>query len=702
MRAVMKKQSVFLRSALLFSFLYLVYLTSLSFYDADKQYRVDLENWINASTTFSKAGDDLLNQGEVFDLDERLAMALSSHQIHFYLIRQDGRDLMYGNEAGPDDRLPLVNQPGTYSNENYRYVVTQAGSYQLTIGHKTSFKAYLGFFWQRLGRDKVIDFFLEIIGFVVILLISFRDLRQILKSMSVRGAKRGDLSLGNSSETLALVRGLHGFENQAKTLQAEKEQFRSQVLPALRRELESGKKPPYEFACTLVRTDVNNFTQVFMSDKRTRFMTSINDFFVGVTHLVSRYNGSVYEFVGDEVLFYFKDDEHESSSATAIAALRDIHKLAMKLSETTEENGYAFRIKSSVAHGLLRFGPLVDAYALAGPPLIESVRMLSHVHEKSENTVLFDESMSDVVTDLCRSHRHQVVMLKGLTGARTLATLEAYTPLSLHLRQDGSKNLKFATYYRDDEDICEILKFVNESYGNVASAELNALVSMFRKYTVAKASLEIRRAYVDCLATLSRAHDNNEKDVYLYASLVSAANHILTAKEWSGEVRNAMYGCLSHPNRRVVANALDIFATFEPEAGEKIFADLAKSGDNRIEANSLIKEAKRGWKKKTAQWLKTMLNAPTPYSKASALYALGEIAKHFKETDEVAFSSDSDLQSLLEMIPKLTEHANAMVRRQALSALGKAGLAEEVAKPIAPMGEMVAPASNVTPIRRVG
>ncbi len=695
-----KKISVFVRSGLIFCFLYLTYIMTLTIYDADKQYRVDLEDWINAASTFSKAGDDLLKEGEVFELDERLAMALSSHQIHFYLIRQDGRDLMYGNEAGPEDRLPLVNQTGTYSNENYRYVVTSVGSYQLVIGHKTSFKAYLGFFWERLGRDKVIDFFVEIFGFVAILLFSFRDLRQILKRMSVRGAKRGDIALAQSSETLTLVRGLSGFESQAKSLQAEKEQYRSQVLPALRRELESGKKPPYEFACTLVRTDVNNFTQVFMSEKRTQFMSSINDFFVGVTHLVSRYNGSVYEFVGDEVLFYFKDDEHESSSSTAIAALRDIHKLAMKISETTEEHGYSFRVKSSVAHGLLRFGPLVDAYALAGPPLIESVRMLSHVHEKSENTVLFNESMSDVVTDLCRSRRQQVVMLKGLTGARALATLEAYTPLSLHLRQE-TKNLKFATYYRDDEDICEILKFVSQSYGRIASAELNVLVSMFRKYTVAKASPEIRRAYVDCLQTLSHAHDNNEKDVFLYASLVSAANHILTENEWPGEVRNAMYGCLSHPNRRVVANALDIFATFEAEAGEKIFADLAKSGDNRIEANSLIKEAKRDWKKKTAQWLKTMLKAPTPYSKASGLYALGEIAKHFKETDEVAFSADSNLQELLEMIPKLTEHANAMVRRQALSALAKSGMADEVATAVASAAS-VEVKSNVTPLRKIG
>jgi class 3 adenylate cyclase len=695
----MRKHSAFLRSALAFTALYTVYFACFLAYDCNEAFKKQWVEWVTSTDTYSSVGQILLSQGSVSDLDVKLARAMSANEIHFYSIRRDGRDLIYANSAGADDQVQIANQPGTFETDRYRYTVVQSGDYQLAVGHKKAFSDYVMFHLTNHVPIMLFDIFMTVISAFSISLICFRDLRQILKRIATRGATRGDLSLAKSSETLTLVRGLSGFESQAETLKSEKDTFRSQVLPALRRELESGKKPPYEFACTLVRTDINNFTQTFMSEKRSDFMASINEFFVGVTHLVSRYNGSVYEFVGDEVLFYFKDEDHESSSATAIAALRDIHKLSLKLSEKTEEHGYSFKIKSSIAHGLLRFGPLVDAHALAGPPLIETVRMLAHVHEKSENTVLFDESMSDVVTDLCRSRRHQVVMLKGLSGARALVTLEAFTPLSLHLRQQDKKSLKLATYYRDDEDVCEILKFVTEQYGKVASTELNHLVSLFRQYTVAKTSPEVRRAYIDCLMTLSHAHDNNEKDVFLYASLVSAANHILTTTEWNGEVRNAMYGCLSHPNRRVVANALDIFATFEPEAGEKIFADLAKSGDNRIEANSLIKEAKRSWKKKTAQWLKTMLKAPTPYSKASALYALGEIAKHFKETDPVAFSSDADLQELLEMIPKLTDHANAMVRRQALSALGKAGLAAAAEASVKADASAVAQ-SNVVPLRK--
>jgi class 3 adenylate cyclase len=670
----MKKRSAFLTSSLSFIVLYSVYLAAFVLWDADRSYTRDWPLWVSNTASYSRVGEILLKNGEVYALDEQLATALGNGEIHFYAIRRDGKDVVYANAAGPTDQLELVDFPGTYDAERYRYTVVQAGEYQLAVGHKKAFSDYLTIFLKNRLWITLLDIASVLIGTVVISLICFRDLRQVLKRIATRGAKRGDIAIAKSSETLTLVRGLSGFESQAEELAKQKEIFRTQVLGALRKELESGKKPPYEFDCTLVRSDINNFTQIFTGAHRAEFMEVINEFFVGVTHLVSRYGGSIYEFVGDEVLFYFKDQDHENSSATAIAALRDINKLALKMSERTEqEGGYAFRIKSSLSHGTLRFGPLVDAFALAGPPLIESVRMLSHVHEKSENTVLFDESLTDSVADLCRSKRQQVVMLKGLQGARTLVSLEAFTPLSLHLRQGDEKGLKLTKYYRDDQDICEILDFVTRMQGKLDAKELNKLVSMFRAYTVAKSSAAIKRSFIECLNQTLQIAEANEQQTFLLASIVSAANHILTKKEWSGDVRASMYGCLTHPNRRVVANALDAFSNFEPEAAEKIFNQLAKEGDNRIVANLLVKEAKRDWNKKVAKKLKAMLAGQSPYLKASGLYALGEAAKYLRSTDEIAFSADNEMQALLESAEKLSSHANTMVVRQAQSALGKAG-----------------------------
>ncbi|HVK61509.1 MAG TPA: hypothetical protein VM432_08165, partial [Bdellovibrionales bacterium] len=451
--------------------------------------------------------------------------------------------------------------------------------------------------------------------------------------------------------------------------------------PALRKELESGKTPPYEFGCTLGRADINNFTAIFTGEHRAHFMGSINEFFIGVTHIVSRYGGYVHEFVGDEVLFYFKDEDHENSAAIGLSALRDICDFANELSERTQsEAGYDFRVKSSLATGILRFGPLVDAFALAGPPLIETVRMLSHVHEKSENTILFDDLVQERTSFLCRSLSDKVVMLKGLQGARRLHRYQAHTPLSLHLRQGEATNIELTTFYRSDDEICEILAFVRDNVDKLPSQHLNKLLSLFKRYRVTRSSTNVRRSYLGLLENFVEKVQTNssEENHFLLATLVAAASHLFTAQDMQGDLRVKMLECLKVESRRVVANTLDVFADLDPMAGEQIFQDLMQLNDNRIAANSLVKEGRRAWDAKTARKLDRMLTVQSPYFKASALYALGEIAVHQKKSDPVAFAADDRLEKQLAQLPKFAFHANLMVRRQALKAIEKCDRTESL------------------------
>ena len=51
-----------------------------------------------------------------------------------------------------------------------------------------------------------------------------------------------------------------------------------------------------------------------------------------VSHIVARYEGLVHEFVGDEVIFYFKDDDCKNSFMTALAAVFEINQAAARVS----------------------------------------------------------------------------------------------------------------------------------------------------------------------------------------------------------------------------------------------------------------------------------------------------------------------------------------------------------------------------------
>ncbi|MEK7358052.1 MAG: adenylate/guanylate cyclase domain-containing protein, partial [Bdellovibrionota bacterium] len=412
---------------------------------------------------------------------------------------------MYGNQRGEKEQIgyPEGFQEGTVQTEKYQFTIMQQGPYELIVGHENTAWMSLITYLQKEKENLLKDVAFVLLGVVSLILYMFRDLRLLVRKFSETGARRGDEQIAKSQETLTLVRGLGGYEAHVDRLNKENEVFRGQVLPALRKELQSGRQPPYEFDCTLVRTDINNFTSVFSSDKRSHFMAAINEFFVGVTQIVSRYNGSVYEFIGDEVLFYFKDSEHENSAAIAVSALRDINRLAAELSERTEhEAGYRFRVKSSVAWGTLRFGPLVDGFALAGPTLIETVRMLSHIHEKSENEILLDQTLVEKVTDIARTQAHQVVMLKGLAGSRHLHRLEAFIPVTLHLRQATPEALDKTEYYRRDDDIVEILNFVELALGNSTDGVLNKVLGKFKSYRVFGATSSLRRSYLNLLRTL--------------------------------------------------------------------------------------------------------------------------------------------------------------------------------------------------------
>ena len=83
-------------------------------------------------------------------------------------------------------------------------------------------------------------------------------------------------------------------------------------------------------------------------------------------------------------------------------------------------NGYPFTVKSSLAHGRVRFGPLVNGFSLAGSVLIETVRILSHIVEKEGNVIYFDSSHLNWISALFTVEESLQTQLKGFHGTRTL------------------------------------------------------------------------------------------------------------------------------------------------------------------------------------------------------------------------------------------------------------------------------------------
>lgn len=679
----MPRLSVFFKVTIGFLVVYTLYTFAFNVYYIAKSYRRVEKRHAVASANYSKLGKLLLKYGEIGDLQIRLAAAVDAFEIDYFMIRENGEEIALGNAATVHDGVlfPTNVKEGVYDLGDYRHFVVKEGVFELIVGYKTR---PMAFFWKYLERDR--DVLLKDISFVplmvlLLVLYGFRDIRIILSHLTRRGQNRGDGSRAFSREAELLLQGLRGYESKIRNLSRENALLKGQVLPALQSELWSGKTPPYDFNATMARTDINNFTTLFSSQDRMRLMAVINEFFVGVTHIVSRYKGFVYEFVGDEVIFYFRDEDHENSAAAAISAIRDINKWADEMNERTlSEFGYQFRVKSSLSYGVLRFGELVNGYSLAGNPLIETVRILSHIHEKSENTVFFAEEVRNRIGDLCRSRESRIVVLKGLGEARRLYAYESHVPLIHHLRQ-GTKAFGLTTYYRDDSSITEILEYVRQNRSRLSKPEALHLLSLFKRYRVTRSSNDVRKAYLDLMDDLlaEARETKSDKAHFALSTLVSAGLHLFTSESFFGRLRERFLDCLELDDHRTVANTVDVFSELEPEAGEKIFQALVDHSHNRVAANAVVKEGRRNWNSRVARQVRSMLRSRSLYFKASGLYALGEIARYLKQADEVAFHADRELHVLLSEAARLAIHSNRMVRRQSINAMRKTDRLQDLA-----------------------
>lgn len=237
-----------------------------------------------------------------------------------------------------------------------------------------------------------------------------------------------------SHEAQLLQQTLNAFDMKIRTSENEAQVLRAQVLPSLRQELLGGRQEAYEFDCTLVRLDVNSYSTLILGPHRSEFETTLHDFFEQCVGLVELYGGLVHEFIGDEVLFYIKDQAAHSSLALALLALRDMHLVAERLSESSAPR-FRFSVKSSISRGSLRFSPFLDGFHISGYPLIESVRLLSQAPSQSEHlaTARVDLFSGEPILEGLLLNTRRRVAMKGLSGDTEVVevALQRFDPLSV-------------------------------------------------------------------------------------------------------------------------------------------------------------------------------------------------------------------------------------------------------------------------------
>lgn len=605
----------------------------------------------------------ILAAKERFDeLNNILEAARQQKRFEFYVLQFQGQTLWYGDASGKIDDVDFpwpIQETAVIDNkvhETYESKIIAPG-YQLSIGFKDTFAQE--FSSQTEGYSN--QLFEEVLYVLLIVLVvgvwTLKDIMRI--SREVKRGKRANVAkiAANSAEAEMFVKGLTGYAQAVTELEEENRRLGRQVLPSLQKEIHSGRKPPYDFECTMVRTDINHFSTIFNTHNVTEFMATINEFFDEVSRIVARYGGLVHEFVGDEVIYYFKDDEHANSFAIALSAIRDVNEAAQRFNAfTTRERGYPFTVKNSLAHGKVRFGPLVGGFTVAGAVLIETVRILSFITEKDESVAYFDAVNATRLEGLIQSHERMRVKMKGYQSEIGLHQYLTHLPLQHVLDTLGAKTVDHLTYYRDDRAIEMIIADLRTKRRNL-DLTLKAIRVLREPYVASP-----RHKHGDTLSQWIV----EETDAKILSAVIKLFINLVPKEEFAPAYKEQLAKLLKHEDRRVVANTVEVLTHFEQEA------KIKKPNDLRTAANAIVHEGREEITPSAAKKLKALLKSKKPNEIASGLYALGELAQMHRERDFAYFASQKDLQDGIAQLNAYAQATSTMVRRQALRAARKA------------------------------
>ena len=537
-------------------------------------------------------------------------------------------------------------------------------------------------------RISIIEYLVGVSALVLaIFAFFFRDITQSIRLMATQGPK-AFIGKFRSRESELLARGLNAYDKSNRVLEKDAEVLKAQVLPSLRTELHSGRQPPYEFSCTIVRCDINNFTKIYNNFPVEPFAEIINEFFTEASHVVARYKGLVHEFIGDEIIFYFKDDEVENSVTSALSAIRDLNLVASEIhAQTLAERGYPFTVKSTLARTRLRYGKFVNAFALAGPGLIETVRILSHVAEKDGNIVVFDDRHRAEAESIGRCEDYASVRLKGFNDEHRLIVYRGHLEIEKVLASDSADKINILKCYRGDRDLEVILQWSRANAGtktvfgseSAVAIEVSRVIGALRDIPVTKAGGNLQRILLDWIQTLltkiqsAKVGEAEPIDLRLLASLLRLTENLVPKSEMADQFVEVLRSALEVRDRRVVANAIESLTTFRRDQEPEVTARLARHPDNRVAANALLQEGLRQMSPFVVKRLQKMLSSRNVFNIASGLYALGEISAFHRVQDPVYYGTQIEFLKLVNWIPAFAAHEDAMVRRQALIAARKCG-----------------------------
>lgn len=631
-------------------------LFSISFFVSDLQgiFEKDGERRAHQLQYHADVAMSFLVRGQSEALKDSLKEAMTLDQFDFAILQNN--DKSKKQEPFVLTRSGHVNLADQYQPTQgvqklgpYLYETIQVGSQTLTLGAFHEKRLFVQTYLKNYALKILFDIgFMTLMSGILIYLI-LKDVIQLSQVLRFSKDRKTSHIQATSSEAQTLLSATQGFEDLTEDLSQEAEKLSASLGPAITMELRSGTEAPATFEAVLVRMDLNSYTQKFLSSDTKRMTRLLNSYFQISREIIERYQGLIYQHIGDEIIFFFKQrgDFNVDKKLALQKALCCVRDLFTELESLELPD---FSVKASLCSGPLTFVQLDQGYAFSGLPLIQSVRMLGFVSEKKKNSLLLMDSDYQFVKEWISEIEKSAAVFKGFQDETELIEVRAFTAM----KNPDPMN------YRSTRDLETSLRALQHNIKNKIESEIWNLIQAFQNIEVGSRSEIIISQY---LVILDLALTSGTDDRIL-SSLASLSTNLIARESYNDEVKQRLQAIERHADPRTQANALLSRSFFEPE----LYLNLNEmNASNRLLADSLLVLGRQGVNKQIFKQIQLLAHHKSSLYQSSGFYVIADLLRFHEEKDPVYFKTNPYFEEMSKILKGSLKHSELSLHKHALN-----------------------------------
>lgn len=579
-------------------------------------------------------------------LKDRLEAARKIHMLDFYILQKDREVLEWYNNFSNLDGInadyQVFNQ--VLQNDQLAFRTVKLMDYRFTVGVLQNKKNIMLQTALNMKGQIIQDILIVTLLAGLIVYIFLKDILSLTKILSTRDRSKLASVKSLSKEGQTLLKATQSYESTKQYLEHENRCYSDSLTPAILHEMKSGQKAPYAFQSTMIRVDLNGYTQIFL-EKKDEYVTDImNAYFIQARELIERYNGLIYQYVGDEIVFHIKEGP-QNSQAMALACLRSVFKAAQDIEDSLPVGAdHCFKVKGSFVLGKIRFVNQDSGFALSGLPLIESARLLSQVDDKASSSATFYAEASDSLQELCTIADTKETLLKGFSKPSTLYRAKEFTSVEKALATD----ITLLTYFRSDEDLCHAYSFLTEELEAGKDSTFFTAFNILKTFKLKMSTETQADGFTQFLTDILKLNQEQKANDKVLSAAISLASNFVPAYLVKENLLEQLGTCLEHGDHRVQANAIIVLGDLAKDVA--FLRRFVYSKNNRVSADALLVSGKRDLDKELTEKLKEYLDSKNPLFQASGRFVVKSLGEHYKNADPIFYETNPMLKDLLRKV----------------------------------------------------